>query len=140
MLVVATVGVLTAGLLAWADNEITLSALLKADKQSRSVLRQPGTLTVTWNGNRYYGPTTFTATNTYQALAKGTVNTNGYAFMRNVSTAGVAVISFNGGTNDHLRLKAGEYALMRLDTTLPIDSLMVKCATTNDFEFTLIED
>jgi hypothetical protein len=123
-----------------ADNEIAISAILKADKTDRHVLRSPGTRAITWIGSRYYGPVTFTATETYSALAKGAVANNGYVFMHNVSTAGVAIVSFNGGTNDHLRLKAGEFALMRFVTNMPIASVMVKCSTTNDFEFTILED
>lgn len=135
----------------WAASEITIQAYLKAEKGARKIERSPGTISIDWTGNKYYGPVVYSTTPTYQALSKGSVGNLGYMWIRNVggtsmSTSSAAatavVISFDCGTTDHLSLKTNEYAVLRLVSALTVTNIMVKAAgaSTNDVEVTILED
>lgn len=125
-----------------ASNEISLQGYLQALKGTRQIVRSPGTITTDWIGTKIYGPVIYSATPAYQAASAGSIVSNGICWVRNVDTQAVITISFNGGTNDHLQVKANEFFVFRLMPTLPVASLMFKTATakTNDFEITILEN
>lgn len=132
----------------YASNEITLQGYIKAEKSSRKVERSPGSISINWNGLRYYGPVIYTTTtNGWSYASKGAVDTNGWLWLRNVGASGSVQVSFDAGATTHLILKTNEFCSMRLDPTYNITNLAfiavqngTNAATTNDFEVTILED
>ena len=139
MLKVLACAVVVVGM-AYAENEITTQVYLKAEKGYVNITRSPATLQLDWNGNQVYGPVTYSLTTNWTALARGQIATNGYCVFRHVGTSNVVDVSFDNGTNSHLRLKAGEYQLLRLHPTIDITTVQAKSDAPAQFEVTLLED
>lgn len=135
-------GILSVACAALASNEITLQGYLQALKGTRQLVRSPGTITVNWNGSKYYGPIIYSATNAYQSLSQGGIVSNGICWVRNVGTNANIVVSFDNGTNSHMLVKSSEFYCFRLYPTLAAATIQFKTATTatNDFEVTILED
>jgi len=138
--------------LCWAANEIAMQALLKADKNSAQVQRSPGTLHITWNGQRWNSQT-IVATPAWQAVSKGACVTNGICYVRNLADTNiytmsdgvtqmvVAEVSFDVGLTTNLMLKQSEYAIFRLNINYPVTNMLVKTrGATGDVEVTILED
>lgn len=136
----------------WAANEITLQALLKADKNSAQVQRSPGTLNITWNGQRFNSQTII-ATPTWQPVSRGACASSGFCYVRNMAptntytiSAGVTQmvtveISFDVGVTTNLMLKQSEYSIFRLNTAFDVTNMMIKTrGATGDVEVTILED
>lgn len=138
-------GLIVAGGL-WAADEISMMGYLKAEKGARKIERSPGTITINWQGSRYYSQIYSLTTNNWQAMAKGAVGTNGIFYCRNVGTNGNVKVSFDVGVTSHLLLKSGEFYTMRLDPAFEITNIMflvIQPSTnviTEDFEATILED
>ncbi len=138
-IIVAAVGLLVVGVK--AADEIITQVYLKGEKGFSKVERSPGSINIDWNGNGAFHSTIVTGTTAYVSLFPQTVTVNGIAYFRNLSTDTTWTVSFNGGTNDHLQLKSGEFSLMRLHSTLVLGSVKGKGGTTNtQFESTILED
>ena len=123
-----------------AADEITTQLYLKASKGYVEIIRSPGTLKSDWNGNKVYGPVVYALTTNYTAFARGQIATNGLCFVRHVGTSNVVDVSMDNGTNAHLRLKAGEFHMFRLNPTIDITTIQAKSDITATLEVTLIED
>jgi hypothetical protein len=143
--VLAATGVL------YAANEITLQVLLQATKGSSQLSRQPGALSLTWNGQRFNSQT-LVATPSWQAITKGGVAAQGYCYLRNmaptntypmgaVTSMVTAEISFDVGVTTNLMLKQSEIAVFRINSAFDVTNIMVKTrGATGDVEVTILED
>jgi len=133
---------LMAGMAHATTNEITVSTLLRVNKDAVQLQRQSGTTLIQMAGKRF-NIQTITATTTNQFLTKGSVGSCGYAYMRNLGTNGApsVTLTLDSGTTEAMVLKPGEPALLRLAPAAVVSNFTVKAsATTVDFEFTVIED
>lgn len=125
----------------WAADEITTQVYFKGEKSYSKVEESPGSFAVDWNGRGIAHVNVITGTTAYVVLFPQSVLTNGFIYFRNQSTDTTWTVSFNAGTNDHLSLKAGEFALMRLKSDLALGSVKGKGGATNtEFKTVLLED
>lgn len=129
----------------FAANEITISAGIVAAKGYASAYEQPGSLQITWNGDKVFSTSLLLTTNPV-AMSKGGVGNLGYVFARNIDLTNDVALSIGGVTN--LIFKPGEYALFRLATNFNIATLFANSisnsASTNsgkaNFKFSILED
>jgi len=128
---------------AWATtNEISVQVTLKVNKDAVQIDRASGTQLIQMSGKRY-NTQTITTTTTNQALTKGSVQSAGWAYARNLSTnaADQVWLSFDNGTTTSLVFEAKEPALFRLAPAAVVSNFVVSAnAGQVDFEFTVIED
>ena len=139
--IIAILGIIAIAWIVQAADEITTSVYLKGEKGYSKVEENPGSLAINWNGRGAYYANVITGTTAYVALLPSSVLTNGIVYFRNLSTGTTWTVSFNGGTNDHLSLKPGEFSLMRLVGDLARGSVMGKGGSANtEIKAVLLED
>jgi len=98
-------------------NEITVSALLKIDKNFLKDQKNVSNLKVTQTGDGAVGGVQNVGTSA-EAIALGDVSTPGYAFFRNLDDTNYIQVGQDvggGGFEEFFRLLSGEVALMRID-------------------------
>lgn len=132
---------------AMAANEINLSGGIVASKGYASAYKQPGSLPITWNGNKVFS-SVIALTQTPAAMSKGSVGNLGYCYARNNDATNSVALSIAGVTN--IVFKPGEYSIFRLAPAFDITSLYANSISNSllptnnagnaDFEFTILED
>jgi len=133
---------LIAGVATASTNEITVSTTVKVNKDAVQITRQSGSLLVQMAGKRY-NTQTISLTTTNQFLTKGSVQSAGWCYMRNLETNATAQanISFDGGATTTMVFKAKEPALFRLNPDALVSNFTGAASSGSvDFEITVIED
>lgn len=119
-------------------SELTLSAALAFTKSTRTTSKSYFGNTFTVSGTDYVGPFSQTiATTPGEALLLGDITTVGYALIKNKDAANYVTLRATSGGTDVVKLKAGEFCLLRFAAAAP---WAVAVGGACELEITLIED
>lgn len=120
-------------------NEIQVTIIFDASKNSSQVNRNPGSIYAQWVGTKY-ATQVYSLTTTNQAISTGGIVTPGWTYFRNVGTTGTANISFDRGATTNMTLLAGQPSLIKMADNMVITNIQVFASSgTAELEVTIVE-